>query len=59
MPVGDTLADGNRLVAQTEGDTAIREGDRLAFRLGAEACHLFDAAGKRLGRPALRAGSQP
>ena len=52
------LADGSRLVAQTAGDTAIRQGDRAAFRFGAEDCHLFDAAGKRLGRPALRAGGQ-
>jgi multiple sugar transport system ATP-binding protein len=42
------LADGNRLVTQTAGDTTIREGDRLAFRFAAECCHLFDASGKRL-----------
>jgi multiple sugar transport system ATP-binding protein len=48
------LADGSKLVAQTAGDTAIREGDRVAFRLAAESCHLFDAAGKRLERPAGR-----
>ena len=42
------LANGDRLVTQTAGDTAIREGDRLAFRFAAESCHLFDTAGKRL-----------
>ena len=52
------LADGSKLVAQAAGDTAVREGDRVAFHLAADACHLFDAAGKRLGRPALRAGSR-
>jgi ABC-type sugar transport system ATPase subunit len=48
------LADGSRLVAQTAGDTAVREGERVGFGLAAEACHLFDAAGKRLERPGRR-----
>jgi multiple sugar transport system ATP-binding protein len=47
------LAGGGRLVAQTAGDTTIREGDRLAFHIRADVCHLFDAAGKRLRRPAI------
>jgi multiple sugar transport system ATP-binding protein len=47
------LADGGGLVVQTAGDTAIREGDRVAFRICADACHLFDTAGQRLRRPAL------
>jgi multiple sugar transport system ATP-binding protein len=51
------LGDGGGMVVQTAGDTAIREGDRVAFRICAEACHLFDGAGQRLRRPAL-AGSQ-
>jgi multiple sugar transport system ATP-binding protein len=48
------LADGSKLVAQAAGDIAIREGDRVAFHFSAEACHLFDAAGKRLERPGGR-----
>jgi multiple sugar transport system ATP-binding protein len=42
------LDDGTPLVVQTAGDTSIREGDRPAFRIRAEACHVFDAAGRRL-----------
>jgi multiple sugar transport system ATP-binding protein len=48
------LPDGSRLVAQTAGDTTVREGERVAFHLSAEACHLFDAAGKRVERPGRR-----
>jgi ABC-type sugar transport system ATPase subunit len=45
------LADGSKLVAQAAGDTTMREGDRVSFHFNAEACHLFDGAGKRLERP--------
>jgi len=48
------LADGSKLVAQTAGDTAVREGERLAFHFTADACHLFDAEGKRLERSGSR-----
>jgi multiple sugar transport system ATP-binding protein len=51
------LADGSRMVVQTAGDTAVREGDRLGFHIRAEASHLFDAAGKRLSRASRVAGS--
>ncbi|MGA2275387.1 MAG: sn-glycerol-3-phosphate ABC transporter ATP-binding protein UgpC [Bryobacteraceae bacterium] len=42
------LDDGTRLVVQAAGDTGIREGDRPAFRIRADACHVFDAFGRRL-----------
>jgi multiple sugar transport system ATP-binding protein len=42
------LADGTPLVAETTGDTRVREGDRLAFGLRAEAAHLFDGGGRVL-----------
>ena len=42
------LAGGTPLVAETSGDTAVREGDRLAFHLRADAAHLFDGAGRVL-----------
>ncbi len=45
------LADGARLVAQTDGDTQARPGDRVAFRVRSEATHLFNASGKALTRP--------
>lgn len=44
------LADGTRLVAQTDGDTQARLGDRVAFRVRSEATHLFNASGKALAR---------
>jgi multiple sugar transport system ATP-binding protein len=52
------LADGTRLVAQTDGDTHARPGDRVAFRVCSEATHLFNAAGSALTRscPGAMAG---
>ena len=47
------LVDGTRLVAQTDGDTQARIGDRVAFRLRSEATHLFNASGKALARSGL------
>ena len=47
------LLDGTRLVAQTDGDTQARLGDRVAFRLRSEATHLFNASGKTLARSGL------
>ena len=44
------LEDGTPLVVQTGGDTGVREGDRLAFRLRIEQAHLFDGSGRRLRR---------
>ena len=44
------LADGTRLVAQTDGDTQARLGDHVAFRVRSEAAHLFNASGKALTR---------
>jgi multiple sugar transport system ATP-binding protein len=44
------LADGTRVVSQTDGDTQARIGDRVAFRVRSEATHLFNAAGKALAR---------
>ncbi|HMD84127.1 MAG TPA: sn-glycerol-3-phosphate ABC transporter ATP-binding protein UgpC [Terriglobia bacterium] len=44
------LADGTRVVSQTDGDTQARMGDRVAFRVRAEATHLFNASGKALAR---------
>jgi multiple sugar transport system ATP-binding protein len=44
------LADGTRLVAQTDGDTHARPGDLVAFRVRFDAVHLFDTAGKTLNR---------
>jgi len=44
------LQDGSRLVAQADGDTAIRIGDRVAFRIRSQAVHLFDPAGRALTR---------
>jgi multiple sugar transport system ATP-binding protein len=46
------LADGTRLVAEVSGDITMREGDRPAFRIRADAAHLFDESGKALGRRA-------
>jgi len=48
------LADGTRLVAQAPGDTPARGGDRVAFRIRPEAAHLFDGAGRALGRSGQR-----
>lgn len=42
------LADGSRFVVETAGDTCVREGDRLALVIRADASHLFDAAGTAL-----------
>jgi multiple sugar transport system ATP-binding protein len=44
------LADGTRLVAQTDGDTQAHPGDRVAFRVRSQATHLFNASGKALTR---------
>ena len=44
------LADGTTVVAQTDGDTQTRIGDHVAFRVRAEATHLFNASGKALAR---------
>ena len=44
------LVDGTTGVAQTDGDTQSRIGDRVAFRVRAEATHLFNASGKALAR---------
>jgi len=44
------LGDGTRLVAQTDGDTQVRIGDHVAFRVRPEATHLFNASGKTLAR---------
>jgi uncharacterized cupin superfamily protein len=37
-------------VVEAAGDTRVREGDQVAFRIRADACHLFDASGKSLTR---------
>jgi len=42
------LENGTPLVVQTGGDTGVREGDRLAFRLRTDAAHLFDGSGRAL-----------
>jgi multiple sugar transport system ATP-binding protein len=42
------LADGTRLVVQTDGDTSIKIGDRVRFGIRSQAAHLFDRAGKAL-----------
>ncbi len=44
------LPDGTRFVAQTDGDTTARPGDRVSFGLRTEACHLFDSSGKTMRR---------
>ena len=44
------LADGTRLVAQTDGDTRARPGDHVAFRARSEATHLFNSSGKAFTR---------
>ena len=44
------LADGTTVVAQTDGDTQARIGDRTAFHMRPEAAHLFDTSGKALAR---------
>ena len=44
------LAGGTRLVAQTGGDTPVRIGDQVAFRVRSEATHLFNASGRALTR---------
>jgi multiple sugar transport system ATP-binding protein len=44
------LADGTRLVAQAPGDTPVRGGDRVRFRIRPEAAHLFDGSGRALSR---------
>jgi multiple sugar transport system ATP-binding protein len=49
------LPDGSTLVVQTDGDTPIRVGDRVAFRIRSLATHLFDKAGRALTRSGARA----
>jgi len=44
------LADGTRLVTQTGSDPKVMMGDHAAFRVRADAVHLFDASGKALAR---------
>jgi len=51
------LADGSTLVAQTDGDTQVRAGQRVAFRLRSEAAHLFDESGNALTRSCKAPGS--
>jgi ABC-type sugar transport system ATPase subunit len=48
------LPDGSRLVVQTDGDTPLHVGDRVAFRIRSHATHLFDRAGKALTRSDAR-----
>jgi multiple sugar transport system ATP-binding protein len=36
------------LTVETAGDTAVKEGDRLAFHLRSEFFHLFNASGERI-----------
>jgi len=49
------LPDGSRLVVQADGDTAVCVGDRVAFRIRAQATHLFDRAGRALTRSVAKA----
>ena len=49
------LSDGSSLVVQTDGDTPIRVGDRVAIRIRSQATHLFDRAGKALTRSGAKA----
>jgi len=49
------LAGGTMLVVQTGGDTPVRIGDQVAFRVHSAATHLFGASGKAL----TRSGSKP
>jgi multiple sugar transport system ATP-binding protein len=44
------LVDGTTVVAQTDGDTLARIGNHVAFRVRAEATHLFNVSGKALAR---------
>jgi multiple sugar transport system ATP-binding protein len=41
---------GDALVAKAPGDTATQPGERIALRIPADACHLFDADGIALER---------
>jgi uncharacterized cupin superfamily protein len=41
------------LVAQAEGTTPVRPGERAGFRVHCEAAHLFDDSGKALPRIGL------
>ena len=43
-----TLANGQALVAQLSGQARISRGDKVAVRLPADKCHLFDAEGRSL-----------
>ena len=52
------LADGTTLTAQTDGDTAVREGDRLSFHIRPEFCHVFDSAGHRASRASAEVGGR-
>lgn len=44
------LADGIELVAQADGDTQVRAGDRVSLHVPSAATHLFDPAGNALAR---------
>ncbi|MFC0401859.1 ABC transporter ATP-binding protein [Paraburkholderia rhizosphaerae] len=41
---------GGTLIAKAPGDVAVRNGERLALRLPADACHLFDEEGAAMER---------
>lgn len=51
------LMDGTTLTVETSGDTTVREGDQLGFRVQTGAAHLFDGSGRALTR--LQAMADP
>ncbi|SPB14654.1 ABC transporter-like protein [Caballeronia novacaledonica] len=50
--------EGGTLIAKAPGDVDVRNGERVALRMPAEACHLFDEDGLALER-AVNTDSQP
>jgi multiple sugar transport system ATP-binding protein len=48
MYIHASLDGGGTLVAETGGDSAVREGERVAFHVPLESCHVFDEAGRRV-----------
>ena len=48
------LGDGTMMIAQSSGDTPIREGERVGIDLAASPWHVFDARGERLEPEAER-----